>query len=720
MSTPRSLLLHTRALQTLLLVAAVSSSSVPDFHSKDAMPEGNLADLRFVSRIMVPYGPNIFGEPPLQTANTTKPSEWQGYGFGMGAGEELTYDTQEKYAYVASAVGYVTVVDFAQPQQPVLTDYAISFDDRREEISNIKICPKQGWLFTSIASRGVVAVYRTVQRQQKVTDPDDPQLELLVEFAITGGAPSNLLPNANCTILAVSNENEKDVVYGTVTLLRDLHLIDKGKAPTQTNIPMDRDAGDGKGWDDDYVLRKGLHMPLTNNSLTYWDDHSHIAEEANFSSVRNAYRSSLFLEGEYLAWASPEEDELLVNLQVNNGLLRINVNENRALSLSGYGLKDHGSTPIDINANDKTCNLASYRNLFALRNPDSIRTLRYNGKSYLLTANEGAYKKFGEYNDRVDAMDLFVNSSFGLPNIHVPTSLLEDSLLFNAGCEGPKCVGGVRLSLGSSAIDYELKPSNPTFMRMVMFGGRGWTIFELPDNPEKLLKLVFDSGDDMATSVCEQIPWAYNADTDEERAPTNTSGANHTLWNYNEGIRETLLEKNDPSGDGCIDQGDGTPGACPMNASIDTASDGGGVQVEHIETGVACGRLVAVVASEKSSVAWLYDMTNIASPNLIKTFHLSPASEGKSPGVAYNDGTIGEIDPENFTFLSKEDSPSGKAAILFGGSHSGTLSYWEFDCLEEDRPVVGMDLSKASRVLALTFSFTITAASSLLLLFGLQ
>ena len=240
---------------------------------------------------------------------------------------------------------------------------------------------------------------------------------------------------------------------------------------------------------------------------------------------------------------------------------------------------------------------------------------------------------------------------------------LKHASLFNANCEGPVCVGGVRLSVGSSAIDYELDPANPTFHRMVMFGGRGWTIYELPKNPEALLKLVFDSGDDMETTVCEQIPWAYNAEADEEHAPTNTTGANHTLWTYDKGIRGVLLEKNDPSGKGCLDQGDGTPGACPMNASVDTASDGGGVQIEHVEAGVACGRLIAVVASEKSSVAWLYDITNIASPDLIKTFHLSPAIEGKSPGLAYNDGTIGEIDPENFIFLSKEESPSGKAAM---------------------------------------------------------
>ena len=249
-----------------------------------------------------------------------------------------------------------------------------------------------------------MSVFRTVQR----SDPKNP--ELLLEFEINGGVPSNLLPNSNCTLLAVSNESEGDGAnYGTVSLLRDLQKIDQGQEPTQTNIPMDRDVtADGSGWDDDYVLRKGLNMPLTKNALEYWDAHSPIAGKTNFSNVRQNYRSSLFLEGEYLAWASPDETELLVNLQINNGLLRIDVNSNRALALAGYGLKDHSSIPIDIDSSDKDCNLKTYANLFALRNPDSIRTLRYNGKQYLLTANEGDDKEFQGFTDNLEASTLFV------------------------------------------------------------------------------------------------------------------------------------------------------------------------------------------------------------------------------------------------------------------------------------------------------------------------
>lgn len=81
------------------------------------------------------------------------------------------------------------------------------------------------------------------------------------------------------------------------------------------------------------------------------------------------------------------------------------------------------------------------------------------------------------------------------------------SALFNAACEGQECVGGVEISLGSSAINYEVNSTHPIFHRMVLYGGRGWSIYELPENPDALLKLVFDSGDDGERTSCEQFPW---------------------------------------------------------------------------------------------------------------------------------------------------------------------------------------------------------------------
>ena len=243
----------------------------------------------------------------------------------------------------------------------------------------------------------------------------------------------------------------------------------------------------------------------------------------------------------------------------------------------------------------------------------------------------------------------------------------------------------MKISLGSTAIDYEVDPKNPVFERMVLFGGRGWTVFELPDNPHALLKLVYDSGDSIERGICEQMPWAHNSEQGDEYAPA-ANFPNNTRWQLgDEDDRAEILEYNDPEQEGCLDQGDGTPGACPYSQTVDRASTGDGPAVERVVSGVACGRLISFVTTEKSSVALLYDMTDITSPTLKQMFHLTPGTKDRSPGLAYNDGTIGEIDPEIAIFLGDKDSPSGKAGIFVIGAHSGTVSFWEFECADNDQ-----------------------------------
>ena len=268
--------------------------------------------------------------------------------------------------------------------------------------------------------------------------------------------------------------------------------------------------------------------------------------------------------------------------------------------------------------------------------------------------------------------------------------------LFNSECEGDACVSSTRISVGSTSIDYDTDPKNPIFYRMVMQGGRGWSIYELPPDPNSLLKLVFDSSDYLERVSCEFFPLSHNGHMNEEDAPADNL-PNNTLWQIaDEKLRQDLAEKNDPEEDGCKDQGDGTPGACPMKDKVDSGTSKDGPGVERITVGAACGRLFAVMATEKTSVAYLFDITNVGSPDLKKVFHLSEAMQHKSPGLAYNDATIGEIDPENILFLPAHQSPSGKPSLLFAGAHSGTISYWEFDCVEEDTVLLDQSSSAIS------------------------
>lgn len=128
------------------------------------------------------------------------------------------------------------------------------------------------------------------------------------------------------------------------------------------------------------------------------------------------------------------------------------------------------------------------------------------------------------------------------------------------------------------------------------------------------------------------------------------------------------------------DRGDGQPGACALGDTVDERSLKDGPGAETIVVGEACGKMYMVTAGEKNSIGFLYEISEITSPKLVQVFHLSPASETKNPVLAYEDRTLGEIDPEAIIFLSESESPTGNAAIIFVGAFSSTTSFWEFDC----------------------------------------
>lgn len=148
--------------------------------------------------------------------------------------------------------------------------------------------------------------------------------------------------------------------------------------------------------------------------------------------------------------------------------------------------------------------------------------------------------------------------------------------------------------------------------------------------------------------------------------------------------REDLDDANDPTQDGCDDAGNGQPGACPMSETVDEKAQEDGLAPESVIAAIACGRVLVVSCGENNAMCFIYDITDIdngSDPQLVKVFNLSPASETKSPGVAYDDSTLGDLDSESPIFVNACQSPTGKPGIFMNGAHSGTVSFWEFECV---------------------------------------
>lgn len=135
-----------------------------------------------------------------------------------------------------------------------------------------------------------------------------------------------------------------------------------------------------------------------------------------------------------------------------------------------------------------------------------------------------------------------------------------------------------------------------------------------------------------------------------------------------------------------------------MSETVDAKALEDGLAPETVIVGVACDRLLAISCGENNSNCFVYDITDIRSPTLRKVINLTPASENKNPGVAYDDRTLGDLDAETQLFVNAEESPTGKAGVLFGGAISGTISFWEFECRNDVSaiPVTWLQTSQAS------------------------
>jgi len=628
--------------------------ATPRFRTAEASTRPPVAfDLR--SRVYVPFG---VGE---------------GFGFGMSSrGQQVSYDAEEHFLYTVAERGALNVFDYSNSSAPILAP-ELAVDLSAFVLggvpSDVEVC--RGLLFVSVIAadsveNGTVLILSAVKR----ANPTRP--ESLANVTV-GPSPDHILPNAHCTVLAVANQGEGSYEAGlrdpegSVDLISNLH----GESPTQVEVHRVslRDLGD-----DEDLIKKGVHLPLPLNAMVYWQDFSGLAD-VNFTEVRTDYRTAINLEPKNLGW-SGDGRKLFVNLQNNNALVTIRFSKRgRRIStrIDALGLKDWsprgGTEGIDL-VQDDDCKLAKYNGFFSLRHADSIKVVNVDGRDFVLTANEGDDKGYGDF-DELQKEDEVLDGKGRvlLQNMVATRSVVRNHLRKLARGAEPD----TRIGLGSTAVDYSV-PGRPVLNRLVSHGARGISIYRAD---RRALKLAWDSGSDFEREQCAAFPWAHNGLQDASFAPVDG-----VLYNASgKGFRAVIEERNAfPDGKGCADGGDNNTGACPLGQTVDERSPRDGAAPEAVVAGVACGRLLAVATTEKQSSAFIYDITVVSRPKLLFVRHLSPASKLKNPGVAYGGRELGEIDPESLVFLEAEFSPSGKAGVLFAGATSGTVSFWEFSC----------------------------------------
>lgn len=109
-------------------------------------------------------------------------------------------------------------------------------------------------------------------------------------------------------------------------------------------------------------------------------------------------KPSVDLEPEYITVDSSSK-KAYISLQEANSIATLDIESGEFVSVKGLGFKDHSQEGNEIDVvKDKNINIKTEENLYGVYMPDGITLYEANGKSYILTANEGDAREFGDFN----------------------------------------------------------------------------------------------------------------------------------------------------------------------------------------------------------------------------------------------------------------------------------------------------------------------------------
>ena len=201
---------------------------------------------------------------------------------------------------------------------------------------------------------------------------------------------------------------------------------------------------------------------------------------------------SVDLEPEYIAVSG---GKAYVTLQENNAIAVLDIESQAFEGVYSAGFEDHSTTAIDLDKKDDAYDPQTYESLLGIRMPDGIAAFTGEGATYLVTANEGDAREWGDE----DQGTFYLSEDerdFGEEGVTSPTGAITAE---NSGLEGKVVFFKTE--------DFDgLDPEKD-----YVFGGRSFTVFQATENG---LEEVFTSGDDFEALTAQYVPEYFNASND--------------------------------------------------------------------------------------------------------------------------------------------------------------------------------------------------------------
>ncbi|MDD7178923.1 MAG: choice-of-anchor I family protein [Lachnospiraceae bacterium] len=377
-----------------------------------------------------------------------------------GSLEIVEYNSVNGYAYAVSGLkGKIIAVKISEVSngEAVTELTGTEYDVKKlieaykgfdyGDITSVAISPDGTKLAAAVqhadyATKGAVAIY---------TCNDDGSLTS--EAFVRVGVQPDMVTFADANTILTADEGEPRNGYGegTVDPAGTVSIINlSGATPSSVQVGFSR-------FNTEELIAKNIILGVTDSAIT-----TPIAPEFD-------------LEPEYIA-VSADGKTAYVSLQEANAIAVLDVENKVFTGIYSVGYEDFSQVPVDLTKDDNGYEPKTYDNLIGARMPDGIALYENNGKSYLVTANEGDSRDWGSYCNEKKEKNV---------------------------------VAGV-----SSKITY-LDPAKSTGLpngKTVLFGGRGFSVFEVTSGG---LKEVYDSKDDFEKITAEKLPTYFNCSNDD-------------------------------------------------------------------------------------------------------------------------------------------------------------------------------------------------------------
>ncbi|WP_049967552.1 choice-of-anchor I family protein [Haloferax prahovense] len=383
--------------------------------------------------------------------------------FDEGGAEIIAYHAPTQRLFVINAdLGGVDVLDVSDPTAPEKVD-AIDAASELDDVSSAN---------SVSTSADVVAVALEAEVAQ---DPGqvglyDPETLERLGTAPVGPLPDKVTFTPDGTRVLVANEGEPtdDYAYDPRGSVSIVDVSDGAAAPTVSTA--DFTAFDGK---EDQLRKQGIRIFGPNAS------------------------ASQDFEPEYVA-VSDDSKTAWVSLQENNAIAEIDIDTATIKNLMPLGFKDYSlaGNELDASNEDGGANIRNWP-INGILQPDAIGAYSPDGKTYLVTANEGDSRDYGSFSEEAEVSDLRLDpEAFDVDQIEGIDSVEELQRSENLGAKG------VTTTLGD--VD-----GDGRYEELYVFGGRSFSIFTTNG------KRVFDSGSDFEDITAERFGDQFNNDNNE-------------------------------------------------------------------------------------------------------------------------------------------------------------------------------------------------------------